>query len=870
MRGFKHGDQKKIATPNRIPLNQRHKPWWQRQSTEAKPSKRRNQKSSKHKTLQIPNILVRPTDTTTTTSASSSRPKSAPRQRRRKKGNYKGTSSAVGAPPYQSGYSGRTVPCRIEHNIARGRNKAATTTAIMGTTKNKRRPRPQSASVVRRRGGITETINSNTNNNNNNKTNTNKYNSKAGVIVRRSASTMRSKPIPSSAVIKSKHQKLKQSTTSMSTSTATSISMDRHASLGGPFTRSDPRMYGGAPSPSPNPSDAAIYAVQTTPRAARLTAIEKGRNQVPLTERALTLPPKTRSSTEGHVIAASFGNQLRTIKDNIPTPAPQSLDKVAPDLQKAILWPEHVVERRNWPQTQTHIASMSDIQITGTLDRKLNKEEYVYKIGRACRLNDGACVANLLEKEGVQWINEKGSDGTTALHHAAAGGAANIVLHLLLPCGADPNVEANYVGTPLDVATQRLSKLKRSGQPQDLIEKEAAHQLLVCILQTSSIWQASRDGDLPRVQHLLEYTYNNDTVNEDDNTNNSNNSNNSNNQEEGSVAQHEVNDSNIYGMTPLHYACMGEQAHVIRYLLESGAETNISNNLGQTPFDVTNKEWVHRALEKETRERNEKITQERDRILEIESIQREEEERDRNAWSAARGTSSAVPLAARLKRHQNNAVALLHRKRDIPTIQNRNVTIDNDDDNLIDEIGAGASGAQKKGIFASARPTEHGRYLLAYPGSEHTTKALAKRAMPSNRIVDDRRTEMEGTSRLRHVRRLSHGDDTPKAVFREFWRFDARRTAKEAARQGEKERKSRKRSGHKHSKNSHSSRSSSSSSSSKMSAAPSMQKRKSLLSKRVTTKAGQGHPNTDSQAFDNWLRLHFGNNVPSSRPLQKR
>ena len=48
-----------------------------------------------------------------------------------------------------------------------------------------------------------------------------------------------------------------------------------------------------------------------------------------------------------------------------------------------------------------------------------------------------------------------------------------------------------------------------------------------------------------------------------------------------------VNQPNRYGCTALHYACMKEQAPVIKYLLEHGASTKIRNNLGQKPCDVT-------------------------------------------------------------------------------------------------------------------------------------------------------------------------------------------------------------------------------------------------------------------------------------------
>ena len=117
---------------------------------------------------------------------------------------------------------------------------------------------------------------------------------------------------------------------------------------------------------------------------------------------------------------------------------------------------------------------------------------------------------------------------------------------------------------------------------------------------------------------------------------------------------------------------------------------------------------------------------------------------------------------------------------------------------------------------------------------------------------------------------MSHGDDTPKAVYREFWRFDARRTAKEAkiGRRGTRT----KRSNSKQNKDSGGSGSGSGSKSNShlSSAYVLQQKRMNAVSKNVTTKPGQGHPNVDSQAFNNWLRLHFGGAVPEARPMQTK
>ena len=126
-----------------------------------------------------------------------------------------------------------------------------------------------------------------------------------------------------------------------------------------------------------------------------------------------------------------------------------------------------------------------------------------------------------------------------------------------------------------------------------------------------------------------------------------------------------------------------------------------------------------------------------------------QEEADRKAWTKARGTSSAVPLAKRLKKHQTNQIQM-NKKRN--ALRQDYDCEDEEGEDHGGGVPVPSSGAQKHGIFAGDAPTSQGRYLLARPGSAHTTKELARRALPSAGIADARKTPMEGTSRLRHIR----------------------------------------------------------------------------------------------------------------------
>lgn len=766
-------------TATRVALRDRHKSWWQRglEAEQAKHaqkvprSKGRRSRTRKQRAAgsrrHIPELSSLPRnlvikDIHPVEDENTKREKERARSIRRGGG-------ATAAPPFDSRFTGRQVPCRTLSvpALRNGETTEDANAAVFGTTKSTYR-RANEKMPNRKPSGRHSDDNFNTG----------------------KRPTFLSKASPTSIV--RRHASGRRRSAALPSSSSMSSQMSAAMSLGGPYTRSDPKIYGATDSTYhpqfgalSSPADAAIFAVQTTPREKAISAVEMGRVQYP--RKALSSPIKSSTTSEnnkGHQAAAEFGKQLQQIAQNIPTPAPHSLDMVAPDLQKAVLWPDHIGERAHWPEkqeTSTALGMLAD-QIRGAstfAPTILSKQEFVQRLGRACRLGDADVVASLLEeRHALEWINLPGEEGATALHEAVAGCAVEIVQDLLLPSGADPTTEVDFLGTPLDVARNRLDRLRRTAPANKLREQEPKFELLVCLLQTTNIWQASLEGDYARVKHLLDFD------------------------------QMDVNAQNPYGCTPLHYACMSATPKVIELLLNRGAYVHVKNKIGQKPEDVSEEAWVADALARESRERKERKRERAEHRRAVAKIRDEREKEDRNAWASVRGTSAAVPLAKRLQEHAK------HRKR----------------------AGRGG-GSQKRGVFNSK--TKPGRYLLARPGSAHNTTAIARRSLPSDRILDPVKSALQGTSRLRHVRDLSHGKDSPSVVFDQFWRWD-------------KKKASRRRNVHVKSKGG---------------AAGSAGK--GNISRRPKSAiAVPGHPRVDSQEFAKWLRLHFGTAVPMERPSQ--
>ena len=747
-------------TVARVPLGERHKSWWQRgvaagrggskkKKKKKKPSRRLPKHSHGEKPRVIPEIDSLPRNLVV---RNVRRVGGETKRRAASAGRVRRIGGATAAPPFASRITGRQVPCRTpatrlpRHGETIGDTNAAvfrTTTSHYRKTMAKQKSTPALKTTSSKSNSYATPISPN-------------------AIVRRHSSQ------------RGIGTRLASSSTRASATMSPSDKIRSSATLTGPYTRSDPKVYGATNSTyhpnarfakSQNPNDAAIYAVQTSPRAEPMSAVERGRIQYPSKQL-----PKPVASGDWKA-AVEFGRSLRGVADRLPTPAPESLDMVAPSLQKAVLWPDAAAERQHWPDRKISNLGGLTANLAGKLrgtptfaPTRLSQAEFVSRLGRACRLGDTEVVASLLdERHALDWLNLPGEDGATALHEAAAGGSVEVVQDLLLPSGADPTIEAGYLGTPLDVARDRLARIIRTAPVNRRREQEPDAQLLVCLLQTTNIWQASLEGDLGRVRHLLDF--------------------------EGA----DVDSRNPYGCTALHYACMGGMPQVIELLLERGAFVHAKNKIGQTPEDVSKEEWVVTMLHRESRERKERKRKAKERARAIASIRDAQEQADRDAWMSARGTSSAVPLAKRLQEHAKRGRAA-SRKR------------------------TGTS--QKRGVFTA--PSNPGRYLHARPGSAHNTTAIVRRALPSDRIVDPGKNALQGTSRLRHVRRLSHGMDSPSVVFDQFWRWD--RSQAKAKGRG---------------------------------------KTRPSSAKHVRRKGGNtGHPSPGSQEFAEWLRLHFGTAVP--------
>ena len=140
--------------------------------------------------------------------------------------------------------------------------------------------------------------------------------------------------------------------------------------------------------------------------------------------------------------------------------------------------------------------------------------------------------------------------------------------------------------------------------------------MCVCLLQTSSIYVASKDGHVDRVRFLVE------------------------------TGKASATKPNRYGMTPLHFAAMGNHLRVASYLMSKGASSRIENTVGQTAADLSSSPEMD-AIIKANRVRREIASAIREEV-------RAKEEASRQAmlqyvkenWSFFRGTTAALTLDA--------------------------------------------------------------------------------------------------------------------------------------------------------------------------------------------------------------------------------
>lgn len=225
------------------------------------------------------------------------------------------------------------------------------------------------------------------------------------------------------------------------------------------------------------------------------------------------------------------------------------------------------------------------------------------------------------EKPEVDWSDDK---GVTALMVACENSSADAVI-VLLRLGANPHRPdhsgkrcLDYAMEASQVAAEAL-KLRKAGS----VELKKAANDVQKYLDTRSLFEAVKDGDLKKVRHYLD------------------------------TQGLSVNTQNEYGMTPLHFAVMARNTEMIEFLMRNGADRHAKNNLGQTPrtliedYDTREeKDVLLDAMDvglKEDRARRAKLAHKRALKLEEERLLKEFRTKLR---TLTRGTTAAKTLRA--------------------------------------------------------------------------------------------------------------------------------------------------------------------------------------------------------------------------------
>ncbi|CAE7947461.1 ANKRD6 [Symbiodinium sp. KB8] len=154
-------------------------------------------------------------------------------------------------------------------------------------------------------------------------------------------------------------------------------------------------------------------------------------------------------------------------------------------------------------------------------------------------------------------IHSKDEDGNTALILAARNGWSEAV-DVLLNMGASTRAKNNRGLTALAAAKLESSSASLavfSGASGAAGRKRRAAQCCL-LLDNRSILKTCQDGDLRRARYLLA--------------------------EKGE----NVNSTNKYGMTPLHFAIMAKDVELTQLLVAFGANTHAVNNNGQSPVSL--------------------------------------------------------------------------------------------------------------------------------------------------------------------------------------------------------------------------------------------------------------------------------------------
>lgn len=126
------------------------------------------------------------------------------------------------------------------------------------------------------------------------------------------------------------------------------------------------------------------------------------------------------------------------------------------------------------------------------------------------------------------------------------------VVYILVRYKPDLTIKNFKNQTPAELANNIYNKLVIRNENESKIKK---YWRIIQILKSTSIFAASKEGDLGRVKYLIE------------------------------DEQISINIQNNNKMTPLHFAVISGNIQLIRYLILNGGNITNKNNLGQTPID---------------------------------------------------------------------------------------------------------------------------------------------------------------------------------------------------------------------------------------------------------------------------------------------
>eukprot|EP00948_MAST-09A_sp_MAST-9A-sp1_P002337 g2337.t1 len=211
-------------------------------------------------------------------------------------------------------------------------------------------------------------------------------------------------------------------------------------------------------------------------------------------------------------------------------------------------------------------------------------------------LDEEAGFLNMESPDVTCTVNSQTLSGETALMAAARYLQFEMVLFLLAK-GADKTItmpvkvksKGHDFDTDDEIVEERIEKLTAEGICRRVdTPKKRLRRMTVVVLQTNSIFDAAKSGQLDRVRFLVE------------------------------TKEVDCNVTNRYGTTPLHYAVMNDHYEIVAYLCLKGADRNAANNLDQTPWDLVKSIAVRKAMEAADIQHQEELAEEKKR--------REEEE----------------------------------------------------------------------------------------------------------------------------------------------------------------------------------------------------------------------------------------------------